>query len=162
MKKELSERIIGRFKSIFWGSLLCCSDQQLPTSGDGDLQQVTTLLYCLVDNWTIMKMDTGEKLDIIYSIIFTTPPDTSKVIARQENELLENELLCTKSNNMAVNCELTEIIAILNMVLFLLLIITSGYIISMHFELCCALVGRLLILYNCVTISLIIAVPTAN
>ena len=109
-----------------------------------------------------MKMDTGEKLDIIYSIVFTTPPDTSKVIARQENELLENELLCTKSNNMAVNCELTEIIAILNMVLFLLLIITSGYIISMHFELCCALVGRLLILYNCVTISLIIAVPTAN
>ena len=37
---------------------LHCSDQQLPTSGDDDLQKVTTLQCCLVDNCTIMMIDT--------------------------------------------------------------------------------------------------------
>ena len=46
---------------------LHCSDQQLPAIGDDDLQQVTTLQYYLVDNCTIMVIDTGEKLDIIYT-----------------------------------------------------------------------------------------------
>ena len=65
---------------------LHCSDQQLPSSGDGDLQQVTTLQYCLVDNCTIKRIDTGEEVDIVYttdSLIVTTPTDgrTSVVIA---------------------------------------------------------------------------------
>ena len=72
---------------------LHCSDQQLPPSGDDDLQQVTTLQYCLVDHCTIMKINTGEKLDIVYttdSLTVTTPTDghTSEVITRLENELL--------------------------------------------------------------------------
>ena len=46
---------------------LHCSDQQLPASGDDDLQQVTTLQYCLVDNCTIMMIDAGEELDIVYT-----------------------------------------------------------------------------------------------
>ena len=46
---------------------LLCSDQQLPASGDDDLQQVSTLQYCLVDDCTIMIIDTGEKLDIVYT-----------------------------------------------------------------------------------------------
>ena len=45
---------------------LHCSDQQLPASGDDDLQQVTTLQYCLVDNCT-KGIDTGEELDIVYT-----------------------------------------------------------------------------------------------
>ena len=55
-----------------------CSDQQLPASGDDDLQQVTTLQCCLVDNCTIMMIDTGEELDIVYptnGLIVTTPID---------------------------------------------------------------------------------------
>jgi len=36
-------------------TLLYCSDQQLPASGDDDLQQVTTLHYCQVDNCTIRR-----------------------------------------------------------------------------------------------------------
>ena len=46
---------------------LHCSDQQLPSSGDDDLQQVTTLQFCLVDNCTIMMIDTGEELNIVYT-----------------------------------------------------------------------------------------------
>ena len=68
---------------------LHCSDQQLPASGDDDLQQVTTLHYCQVDNCTIIRLDTGEELDIVYttdSVIVTTPTDgnTSMMIARDE------------------------------------------------------------------------------
>jgi len=66
-----------------------CSDQQLPASGDDDLQQVTTLYYCLVDNCTIRRLDTGEKLDIAYttdSFVVTTPTDghTATLIAKDE------------------------------------------------------------------------------
>jgi len=72
---------------------LNCSDQQLPASGDDDLQQVTAQQYCLVDNCTIMIIDTGEKLDIVYttdSRVFVTPRDgqTAVVIAKIKNELL--------------------------------------------------------------------------
>ena len=71
---------------------LQCSDQQLPTSGDDHLQQVTTLQYCLVDNCTIMMTDTGEELDIVCttdSVIVTTSTGshTSMLIAIQESEL---------------------------------------------------------------------------
>ena len=68
---------------------LHCSDQQLPASGDDDLQQVTTLHYCQVDNCTIIRLDTGEELDIVYttnSVIVTTPTDgsTSMMISKDE------------------------------------------------------------------------------
>jgi len=71
---------------------LHCSDQQLPASGDDDLQQVTTLHYCQVNNCTIIRLDTGEELDIVYttdSVIVTTPTDgiTSMTIARDEYAL---------------------------------------------------------------------------
>ena len=71
---------------------LYCSDQQLPASGDDDLQKVTTLQYCLVDNCTIMMIDTGEELDIVYttdSLIVTTLTggNTSVIIARLYKEL---------------------------------------------------------------------------
>jgi len=70
---------------------LHCSDQQLPASGDDDLQQATTLQYCLVDNCTIMMIDTGEKLDIVYttdSLIAIIPTDgcTATVISRADIE----------------------------------------------------------------------------
>jgi len=68
---------------------LHCSDQQLPASGDDDLQQDTTLHYCQVDNCTIIRLDNGEELDIVYttnSVIVTTQTDgnTSMMIAEDE------------------------------------------------------------------------------
>ena len=58
-----------------------CSDVQPSpndSSGMGDLQeeQVSVLSYCISDNCTIMRIDTGETLDIIYttnSSIVVTP-----------------------------------------------------------------------------------------
>ena len=73
---------------------LYCSDVQSPAGGSGhntDLSQVTTLQYCIIDNCTIMKIDTGQQLDIIYtteSLLIVTPKDgyTSIVIAKLVDE----------------------------------------------------------------------------
>ena len=49
---------------------LYCSDVQSPAASDTghntDLSQVTTLhiQYCIIDNCTIMRIDTGQQLDI--------------------------------------------------------------------------------------------------
>ena len=50
-------------------TLLYCSDVQSPASGshNTDLSQVTTLQYCIIDNCTIMRIDTGQQLDIVYT-----------------------------------------------------------------------------------------------
>ena len=74
---------------VFGGATpLYCSDVQPPAGGSGhntDLSQVTTLQYCIVDNCTIMRIDTGQQLDIVYttkSLLIVTPKDghTSLVI----------------------------------------------------------------------------------
>ena len=48
---------------------LYCSDVQSPASDSHstDLSQVTTLQYCIIDNCTIMRIDTGQQLDIVYT-----------------------------------------------------------------------------------------------
>ena len=58
---------------------LYCSDVQSSASGSGhstDLSQVTTLQYCIIDNCTIMRIDTGQQLDIVYTtenLLIVTP-----------------------------------------------------------------------------------------
>ena len=131
---------------------LHCSDQQLPPSGDDDLQQVTTLQvttlqYCLVDDCTIMKIDIGEKLDIVYttnSLIVTIPMDghSSEVIARLKNELPCLEPTSTSNDyRLQVAGELAT---------FLLLHVLSWYIIAVHimFKELRNLFGKLLMLYS--------------
>ena len=146
-------------------TLLHCSDQQLPASGDDDLQQVTTLQYCLVDDCTIMKIDTGEKLDIVYttdSLIVTTPTDghTSEVITR-----LKNELHCASLNAMP------ELQYTLLMVMYVLTFVVSSYILATHaiFKEFHNLFGKLLMLYNIFAVCICTAyiftsniLPTSN
>ena len=129
---------------------LHCSDQRLPASGDDDLQQVTTLQYCLIDDCTIKRIDTGEKLDIVYttdSVIVTTPTDgrTSEVIAKQENELP-----CLKPDD--------RLQFVLEVVLNLMIQSLSWYIIAIHimFKELHTLFGKLLMLYNISVLFLVI------
>jgi len=129
---------------------LHCS--QLSASGDDHLQQVTTLPYCLVDDCTIMKINTGEKLDIVYttdSLIVTTPTDghTSEVIVR-----LENELPCLNFDGAFDNYQLAEIVE------FSLITVVSGYIITMHvmFKELRNLLGKLLLMYNIAVVGMCI------
>ena len=56
----------------------CNSDVYSSASGMADLQQLTTLQYCLIDNCTIIRIDTGQQLDIVYttqSHLVVTPTD---------------------------------------------------------------------------------------
>jgi len=131
-------------------TLLNCSDQQLPASGDDmlDSQQVTALQYCLVNNCTIMMISSGEKLDIVYttdSLIVTTPTDghTSVVIAK-----LENELPCftpLSPSDQGINGQF-----IWSLALAALTGIVSGYNVIVHllFEELCNTFGKLIILFS--------------
>ena len=56
----------------------CNSDVYSSASGMADLQQLTTLQYCLINNCTIIRNDTGQQLDIVYttqSHLVVTPTD---------------------------------------------------------------------------------------
>jgi len=132
-----------------------CSDQQLPASGDDGHQQVTTLQYCLVDDCTIKRIDTGEKLDIAYttnSLIVTTPIDgrTSEVISK-----LGNELPCINSDG-TFDYRVQEVVEIIE---FSLTFIVSGYIIAIHimFKELQNLLGKLLVLHSICVLGLCIA-----
>ena len=128
---------------------LHCSDQQLPASGDDDLQQVTTLQYCRADNCTIIRLDTGEELDIVYttnSLIVTTPTDgrISVLVPKAEYELS-----CDHGNHLSgVNLALAVMISILKMILSIVIIV-----IHFVFKELRTLVGKLLILYNLAVIG---------
>ena len=74
-----------------------CNTPPLSASGDDvdmtDLSQVdTSLQYCMIDNCTIMRIDTGEKLEIIHtteSLLVAVPTDghTSEIAFTIENEV---------------------------------------------------------------------------
>ena len=83
----------------------------LSASGDDvdmiDLSQVnTSLQYCMIDNCTIMRIDTGEELDIIHtteSLLVAVPTEghTSEIVLPLENETLcVSRSVPTESNNL--------------------------------------------------------------
>ena len=77
-----------------------CSCALTPvTSEDGSgvdvPEDITTLQYCIIDNFTILRLDTGEQLDIIYtkeSILVVTTNDYQTTIAVPR---LYNEPVCS-------------------------------------------------------------------
>ena len=80
---------------------LYCSDVQSSASGShhGNLSQVISLHYCIIDNCTIMRVDTGQQLDIVYTIetlLVVTLVDghTSMEIAK-----IDDEMPCLENHN---------------------------------------------------------------
>ena len=128
---------------------LYCSDVQSPASGSGnvDLSQVTTLQYCITDNCTIMRIDTGQQLDIVYtteSLLIVTPKDdhTSMVITK-----IDDELSCLEYQNTTNDSEHT-VYEIINIIL---IIMVSACILIVHLlfkDLRTSLFGKLLMFYN--------------
>ena len=104
-----------------------CSPSDGGSSGDmDDLQPVSELQYCIVDNCTTMRIDNGQKLDIIYttqSVIVITPTDgqTSSVIPKNDNTLS-----CAMHNTIVYG----EIIGLIT--IDILLMIMSSYILIIH------------------------------
>ena len=127
--------------------LLYCSDVQSPASGshNTDLSQVTTLQYCIIDNCTIMRIDTGQQLDIVYtteSLLIVTPIDghTSMVIAK-----IDAELSCPKYQDVGQIVEF-----LVSLILTSLVLMVSGYVFAVHllFKELRTLFGKLLIFYS--------------
>ena len=123
----------------------CNSDVYSSTSGMDDLQQPTTLQYCLIDNCTIIRIDTGQQLDIVYttqSHLVVTPTDgqTSLLISKNDPELF-----CSTPDTGYNTNQQIVIIATLTFSALL-----SGYIAVVHlmFKQLRSTFGKLLIIYN--------------
>ena len=138
---------------------LYCSDVQSPASGShdtADLSQVTTLQYCIMDNCTIMRIDTGQQLDIIYtteSLLIVTPIDdhTSMVVTK----IADDNLPCLDYHNHTTSdSRIGELIG--SLTLTSLIIMVSGYILLVHllFKELRTLFGKLLIFYSLSIVSM--------
>ena len=104
-----------------------------------------------------MMIDTGDKLDIVYTtdtLLVTTSTDdhTFVVIAT-----LKKELPCTKPNSRAINYHF-----ILVVLFSILTVVTSGYIAFVHmlFKEMCNLFGKLLMLYSITSACTFAAIVT--
>ena len=108
----------------------CNSDVYSSASGMADLQQFTTLQYCLIDNCTIIRIDTGQQLDIVYTIqshlvVTSTDGQTSMLISKNDPELF-----CSTPNT--TNNSAIVIQVIMGRSMAALLALVSGCIIAVH------------------------------
>ena len=126
---------------------LYCSDVQSPAGGSGhntDLSQVTTLQYCIIDNCTIMRIDTGQQLDIVYtteSLLIVTPKDghTSMVITSIDDGFPCLEYITDDRRNTIFDTILSTLIAMLSVAILIL---------HLLFKNLPNMFGKLLMLYN--------------
>jgi len=141
-------------------TVLHCSNQQLPGSS-GDMpyvHQATMLQYCLTTNCTIIKIDTGEELDIVYttnSVLVVTTMDavTSLVIVK-----LDDALPCITPNKNVVDYGGGVNITVV--VLSFIAMVVSGCTAVIHLlvKQLHSLVGKLLILYSISVVCMCIAI----
>ena len=134
---------------------LYCSDVQSPASGirsghghNTDLSQVTTLQYCIIDNCTVMRIDTEQQLDIVYtteSLLIVTPKDDHTSMAITKND---DALPCLQYHNTLDD---SHIFQHAEVVIHLLTLTVSACILIIHLlfkTLRNSLFGKLLIFYN--------------
>jgi len=138
-----------------------CSDQHPPDSASGDdvpgTQQVTTLQYCFIDNCTIVRIDTREKLDIVYtadSFLIATPTDghTSVIIAKYQHEIP-----CLVPHNIIASQ--TVILRVVALLCSTLLIVINGIVLVIHlmFKHLRTTFGKLLMIHSLGIVCLSIA-----
>ena len=136
----------------------CNSDVHPPASGVADLKQNSTLQYCLIDNCTIMRIDTGQQLDIVYttqSLLIVTPTDgqTSMIIPKNKPELF-----CLTYNDSDDDFN----IQFIGRFIVAIVLLVSGYIVAVHliFKQLRSTFGKLMMSQNifivCQCISIIV------
>ena len=112
-------------------------------------QEVTTLQYCINDNSTIIRLDTGEQLDIIFtrnSTLMVVPngSQTSMAISRLHNELVcsiddfPGKIVLSTPNYIIISVSTAVILSL------------AGYNIVIHtlYEKLHNLIGKLLMWYS--------------
>ena len=125
----------------------CNSDVYSSASGMADPQRLTTLQYCLNDNCTIIRIDTGEQLDIVYttqSHLVVTPTDgqTSMFISKNDPELF-----CSTPNTIDNTTIIQQVAGIIVRV-FAILVCASIIAVHLIFKEFLNTFGKLLVLYN--------------
>ena len=140
--------------AIFTITFPHCSCAVIPVtseSGNGvdAVEEVVTLQYCIFNNSTILRIDTGEYLEIIHkrdSALVVTPNDlqTTMTVSR-----LNNEPACSMDNSPGNIIIPTFLYAYISLWLALLLSVT-GYNITIHllFKELRTSLGKLLMLYS--------------
>ena len=140
----------------------CNSDEYSPSSSMADLQELTPVQYCLIDNCTIMRIDNGEQLDIVYtteSLLVVTPTDnkTTLLISKYEPEL--SCFMTTTSNGISIN-------PLMRVSVFTLIpvAIVSAYIAVIHliFRELHNTFGKLMILYNIFLVFMYLSIFSMN
>ena len=137
---------------------LHCSDVQPPAasgSHNTNLSQVTTLRYCVIDNCTILNVENGEQLDIVYttkSLLIVTPTGghTSVVVAKKADD----DFPCNHNYTANDSRPIGELIG--QLIIASLMIMVSGYILVVHllFKELRTLFGKLLIFYSLTIVSM--------
>ena len=107
----------------------CNSDVYSSASSMADLQQLTTLQYCLIDNCTIIRNDTGQQLDIVYTtqshfVITPTDGQTSTMLISKNDP----EVFC--STPKIING--LNIVQLVGLVMIILIASVNGYIVVVH------------------------------
>ena len=121
----------------------CNSDVYSLASG---LQELTTLQYCLIDNCTIIRNDTGQQLDIVYTtqshlVVNPTDGQTSTMLISKNDP----ELFCSPSNTTDnADLPITKVITVL------LSSLLSACMVVLHlmFKELRNAFGKLMIIYN--------------
>ena len=127
----------------------CNSDVYSSASG---LQELTTLQYCYIDNCTIIRNDTGQQLDIVYTtqshlVVCPTDGQTSTMLLSKNDP----ELFCSSKSNTTT--DLTNSQPIIAIVVLTVISLSSGYIAVLHllFKELRTVFGKLMIIYNMAT-----------
>jgi len=111
---------------------LYCSDVQSSASGSHiiDFSQVTTLQYCIINNCTIMRIDTGQQLDIVYTtgnLLIVTPvgAHTSVVIGK-----IDDELPCLKYHDTTDDSQIGQIVGFITFTSLTTFVLVSSAVAS--------------------------------
>ena len=123
----------------------CNSDVHSSASGMADLQQLTTLQYCLIDNCTIIRIDTGQQLDIVYTtqshlVVIPTDGQTSMLISKNDPELF-----CSTPNTKEYDPIIIQIIGLTGAIL---VVLTNAPLLHVIFKELQNTFGKPMILYN--------------
>lgn len=142
------------FLAILTITYMGWSDAVIPvtdetSSGRGILEEMNTLQYCIIDNSTILRLDTGEQLEIIYtqdSILVVAPNGSQTTM---EVPRLYNELVCSM-NDLSDDIVLPIPIYIYMAIWTIILLLVTSYNIVKHilYKKLHNPMGKLLLMYS--------------
>ena len=113
-------------------SLLQCSNMQPLSSGSGaeDFGEVTTIQYCVIDNCTISRIDSGQKLDIIYtteSLIVVIPRGNQTSVAIAKLQIASS---CTPPHSTVYTIPTGQYVVLVT--LSILMVVVTSYNVINH------------------------------